>query len=66
MFEIFSIGKLDVFSSKDAGLRLAMNNTSMVKPESDWKNMMNMQRSGHLIRLSLQYISEIRGLKLTI
>ena len=37
MFEIFSIGKLDVFSSKDAGLRLAMNNTSMVKPESDWK-----------------------------
>ena len=37
MFEIFSIGKLDVFSSKDAGLRLAMNNTSMVKPESDWQ-----------------------------
>ena len=37
MFEIFSIGKLDVFSSKDAGLRLAMNSTSMVKPESDWK-----------------------------
>ena len=37
MFEIFSIGKLDVFSSKDAGLRSAMNNTSMVKPESDWK-----------------------------
>ena len=37
MFEIFSIGKLDVFSSKDAGLRLAMNKASMVKPESDWK-----------------------------
>ena len=37
MFEIFSIGKLDVFSSKDAGLRLAMNNASMVKPDSDWK-----------------------------
>ncbi len=37
MFEIFSIGKLDIFSSKDAGLRLAMNNASMVKPESDWK-----------------------------
>ena len=37
MFEIFSIGKLDVFSSKDAGLRLAMNNASMVKPESDLK-----------------------------
>ena len=28
MFEIFSIGELDIFSSKDAGLRLAMNNTS--------------------------------------
>ena len=37
MFEIFCIGKLNIFTSKDAGLRLAMNNTSMVKPESDWK-----------------------------
>ena len=37
MFEIFCIGKTNVFSSKDAGLRLAMNNASMVKPESDWK-----------------------------
>ena len=37
MFEIFSIGKLDVFSSKDAGLRVAMNNSGMVKTESDWK-----------------------------
>ena len=37
MFEIFSIGKLDVFSSKDAGLRAAMNNSGMVKTESDWK-----------------------------
>ncbi len=36
MFEIFSIGKLDVFSSKDAGLRLAMNNFGMIEPESDW------------------------------
>ncbi len=35
MFEIFCIGKLDVFSSKDAGLRLAMNNFSMVKKESN-------------------------------
>ena len=35
MFEIFSIGKLDVFSSKDAGLRAAMNNSGMVKTESD-------------------------------
>ncbi len=37
MFEIFSIGKLDVFSSKDAGLRAAMNNSGMVRTESDWK-----------------------------
>ena len=36
MFEIFSVGKLDVFSSKDAGLRLAMNNSGMIKPQSDW------------------------------
>ncbi len=36
MFEIFSIGKLDVFSSKDAGLRLAMNNFGMIEPESVW------------------------------
>ena len=37
MFEIFSIGKLDVFSSKDAGLRLAMNNSGMIKPDSSWE-----------------------------
>ena len=37
MFEIFCIGKLDIFSSKDAGLRLAMNNFGMVKVDSDWK-----------------------------
>ena len=36
MFEIFSIGKLDIFSSKDAGLRFAMNNSGMIEPESDW------------------------------
>ncbi len=36
MFEIFCIGKLDVFSSKDAGLRLAMNNFGMIEVESDW------------------------------
>ncbi len=35
MFEIFCIGKLDVFTSKDAGLRLAMNKAHIVKPESD-------------------------------
>ena len=37
MFEIFCIGKLDVFSSKDAGLRLAMNNANIVKTESNWE-----------------------------
>tara|TARA_X000000950_G_C13851902_1_gene634850 strand:- start:1160 stop:1753 length:594 start_codon:yes stop_codon:yes gene_type:complete len=36
MFEIFCIGKLNIFSSKDAGLRLAMNNAGMIKPNSDW------------------------------
>jgi DNA-3-methyladenine glycosylase II len=36
MFEIFCIGKLDVFSSKDAGLRLAMNNAGMVENERNW------------------------------
>ena len=37
MFEIFCLGKLDVFSSKDAGLRLAMNNSGMIKPDSNWE-----------------------------
>ena len=37
MFEIFCIGKLDVFSSKDAGLRLAMEKSLMIKPNSDWR-----------------------------
>ena len=37
MFEIFCLGRLDIFSSKDAGLRLAMNNLKMVQPDSDWK-----------------------------
>ena len=37
MFEIFCIGKLNVFSSKDAGLRLAMNNSKMIKPNSVWE-----------------------------
>jgi len=36
MFEIFCMGKLDVFTSKDAGLRLAMNNSGMIKSESNW------------------------------
>lgn len=36
MFEIFCLGKLDVFSSKDAGLRLAMNNLKMVNKNSEW------------------------------
>ena len=38
MFEIFCLGKQDIFSSKDAGLRLSMNNLGMVKSESDWIN----------------------------
>jgi len=36
MFEIFCLGKNDIFSSKDAGLRLAMNNLNMVTKDSDW------------------------------
>lgn len=36
MFEIFCIGRVDVFSSKDAGLRMAMNNSKMLKPNSNW------------------------------
>ena len=36
MFEIFCLGKNDIFSSKDAGLRLAMNNLNMVSKDSDW------------------------------
>ena len=36
MFEIFCLGSLDIFSSKDAGLRLAMNNLNMVKKGSEW------------------------------
>ena len=38
MFEIFCLGKLNIFSSKDAGLRLAMNNYGMINAESDWEN----------------------------
>ena len=38
MFEIFCLSKQDIFSSKDAGLRLSMNNHGMVKPESEWIN----------------------------
>ena len=37
MFEIFCLGKLDVFTSKDAGLRLAMNKSLIVDLNSDWK-----------------------------
>tara|TARA_A100001011_G_scaffold244091_1_gene252060 strand:- start:31755 stop:32348 length:594 start_codon:yes stop_codon:yes gene_type:complete len=38
MFEIFAIGKLNIFSSKDAGLRLAMNKLDMIKNGSKWIN----------------------------
>ena len=37
MFEIFCMGKLDIFSSKDAGLRMAMNNLGIVKKDSEWE-----------------------------
>ena len=36
MFQIFCAGNLDVFSSKDAGLRLAMINSGMINKDSDW------------------------------
>ena len=36
MFEIFCIGNLNIFSSRDAGLRLAMNNAEMIHSESNW------------------------------
>ncbi len=36
MFQIFCLGEFDIFSSKDAGLRLAMNKSGMIKPDSDW------------------------------
>ncbi len=36
MFEIFSLGKLDIFTSKDAGLRLAMNRIGLINFESNW------------------------------
>ena len=38
MFEIFCLGSQDIFSSKDAGLRSAMNKLGMIKSESEWKN----------------------------
>ena len=37
MYEIFCLGDLDIFSSKDAGLRLAMNKAKLVKPNSEWE-----------------------------
>ena len=37
MYEIFCLGHLDIFSSRDAGLRLAMNKAKLVKPNSDWE-----------------------------
>ena len=38
MFEIFCLGRLDIFSSRDAGLRMAMNNLGMIKQDSELKN----------------------------
>ena len=37
MFEILP-WEAKYFSSKDAGLRLAMNNYGMINAESDWEN----------------------------
>ena len=37
MFQIFCNGNLNIFSSKDAGLRLAMVKGGMIKPNSDWQ-----------------------------
>ena len=37
MFEIFCLGKQNIFSSRDAGLRLAMNKAGMVKDGVDWE-----------------------------
>lgn len=45
MFEIFCIGKLDVFSSRDAGLRLAMNNFGMVREGSNWNEYDNYAKN---------------------
>ena len=36
MFEIFCVGKLDIFTSKDAGLRLAMKRSGMINLDSNW------------------------------
>ena len=36
MFEIFCMGNLDIFSSKDAGLRRAMNLKKMVRKDSSF------------------------------
>ena len=38
MFQIFCVGKLDIFTSKDAGLRLAMNRFGMIKSDSNWSS----------------------------
>ncbi len=38
MFEIFCLGELDIFSSKDAGLRLAMNRGGFLEANSHWEN----------------------------
>ena len=53
MFEIFCLGELDVFSSKDAGLRLAMNKEGFVNLILIGKNMIVMRRNGHRIKLLL-------------
>ncbi len=41
MFEIFCIGNLDIFTSKDAGLRLAMDNHKMIRNPNNLENYDN-------------------------
>ena len=38
LLSIFGIGPWSVSMFEDAGLRLAMNNSGMIKPESNWKD----------------------------
>ena len=38
MYDIFLEGKLDIFTSKDAGLRLSMNLLDMVKEDSNFED----------------------------
>ena len=56
MFEIFCIGKLDVFSSKDAGLRLAMEKVAWLNLIVIGLIMINLQKNGHHLERLPHYI----------